>query len=198
MNVGRQVMPRRYFTKLAYDSGNIGYTVSTGLGNHGFRINSLFDPDFSGVGHQPRGFDQLAGLYYNYIVHGCKITVYAQNLSAGQQGVMALTQKTVSSTPTNIREVLESGDTIKKATFTTDRPLVMSRYISLPRLFGVSKDKYRSEGGFGAGVGASPEGQAYCYVSWQNLNETTSTGFNIRAQLKFLCEFFDPRILPTS
>lgn len=42
---------------------------------HIYRTNGLFDPDLTGVGHQPRGFDQLMPLYDNYVVIGAKITV---------------------------------------------------------------------------------------------------------------------------
>jgi hypothetical protein len=41
-----------------------------------FRCNDLYDPDQSGVGHQPRGFDQLlaaAGPYTKFVVHSCDV-----------------------------------------------------------------------------------------------------------------------------
>lgn len=44
-----------------------------------FRANSLFDPDFSGVGHQPLGFDQWTPFYNHYTVIGATITVEAIN-----------------------------------------------------------------------------------------------------------------------
>jgi len=37
-----------------------------------FKANSLFDPDLTGVGHQPTYFDQLAAIYSQYCVLGCK------------------------------------------------------------------------------------------------------------------------------
>ncbi len=39
-----------------------------GVANQNFRLNSVFDPDLSGVGHQPRWFDQLSALYSYYTV----------------------------------------------------------------------------------------------------------------------------------
>lgn len=33
-----------------------------------FRANSIFDPDYTGTGHQPLGMDQLGGLYGRYEV----------------------------------------------------------------------------------------------------------------------------------
>lgn len=41
-----------------------------------FSANSLFDPDVTGAGHQPRGYDQLATMYEYYLVN--KATAYVQ------------------------------------------------------------------------------------------------------------------------
>lgn len=48
---------------------------------HIYQANSISDPDWSGVGHQPRGFDQLMALYDHYTVLGSKITVTFTNVS---------------------------------------------------------------------------------------------------------------------
>lgn len=46
-----------------------------------FRGNSLYDPDYSGVGVQPYGYDQLCPTFYNnYFVKSSKITVYPSTL----------------------------------------------------------------------------------------------------------------------
>jgi len=53
-------------------------TLTTGIGSLGktvYRANSLYDPDQSGVGHQPRGFDQWMLLYNKFVVTRAKITV---------------------------------------------------------------------------------------------------------------------------
>lgn len=42
---------------------------------HNMRANSVFDPNQTGSGHQPMGFDQWAGFYNHYVVVGSKITV---------------------------------------------------------------------------------------------------------------------------
>lgn len=38
-----------------------------------FRMNSCFDPDYTGTGHQPYYFDQLAAVYGGYCVIGSKL-----------------------------------------------------------------------------------------------------------------------------
>ncbi len=46
--------------------------------DHVFSANGMFDPDITGVGHQPIGFDQWMGTFFNhYIVVGSKIHVRA-------------------------------------------------------------------------------------------------------------------------
>lgn len=67
--------PDRLRTKLHYcDVINLAASA----GNPGlwqFRMNSLFDPDYTGTGHQPQWFDQLSAVYAFYRVLGSKITV---------------------------------------------------------------------------------------------------------------------------
>lgn len=50
-----------------------------------FSANGLYDPDITGVGHQPRGFDQLIALYDHYHVTSaqCILTVLQSADQAG-------------------------------------------------------------------------------------------------------------------
>lgn len=64
------------------------FAINPALGSMGyykFRTNSLWDPNYTGSGHQPYGFDTLATLYNRYLVTGAKITVnaYANDALAG-------------------------------------------------------------------------------------------------------------------
>jgi len=43
-------------------------TVADVATSHIFQINSMYDPDLSGVGHQPYQWDQIAPMYSNYRV----------------------------------------------------------------------------------------------------------------------------------
>lgn len=53
-------------------------TLNPGAGQivkHQFAANGCFDPDLTGTGHQPRGFDQWMQNYSHYTVIGSKITI---------------------------------------------------------------------------------------------------------------------------
>jgi hypothetical protein len=62
--------------KLRYsDQINVGNPLGGSVYN--FRANSLYDPNKTGTGHQPLGFDQMAEKYNHYVVLGAKIYVQA-------------------------------------------------------------------------------------------------------------------------
>ena len=66
------VVPDIYSTKLKF--AQVNSEVSSALG-YTFRGNSVYDPQFSTGGLQPKGFDQLKALYNNYRVRGCSLKV---------------------------------------------------------------------------------------------------------------------------
>ena len=49
-------------------------------------MNSLFDPDFTGTGHQPYYFDQFATIYQRYTVIGSKLTATFTPIPAAING----------------------------------------------------------------------------------------------------------------
>lgn len=64
----QNVCKMRYVQRIAIAAG-------PAMVAHLFRANSIFDPDLTGIGHQPMGHDQMVALYNHYTVLGSKITV---------------------------------------------------------------------------------------------------------------------------
>lgn len=64
-----QKVTMRYYTGRGINAGVGGTAVTV------FAANGMYDPDITGVGHQPRGFDELMPLYDHYVVIGVKCTV---------------------------------------------------------------------------------------------------------------------------
>lgn len=70
------VIPRSLVKKFRYVADISIDPIGAGLmQSYIFRANSLYDPDYSGVGHQPYGYDQYVPTLYNHsTVLGSKIT----------------------------------------------------------------------------------------------------------------------------
>ena len=68
--------PQQVITKLRYVMQNANTHVSNIIAEtQQMKMNSCFDPDSTGVGHQPWYFDEYAALYNNYRVIGSTLRV---------------------------------------------------------------------------------------------------------------------------
>lgn len=69
-------LPNRFAAKLRYSATTSINPGAVGIaGVQVFSCNGIYDPDITGVGHQPRGFDQFMTMYDHFCVVGSKITV---------------------------------------------------------------------------------------------------------------------------
>lgn len=86
---------------------NIG--VAGAAATHVYRASDLYDPDFTGVGGQPRGFDQLMLLYDHFTVIGSKITVKFSAMQAAAPVYFAINLKDQATADSQIVTTTESS-----------------------------------------------------------------------------------------
>lgn len=91
VNFGRELYPRLALVHLPYyDYITLvnDVTEDTTYSEYQFRLTSLYDPDLTGTGHQPRGYDQLSTIYTGYLVLGVKYDIeLVYNTDADSGGV---------------------------------------------------------------------------------------------------------------
>lgn len=75
--------PKMMNFKHSYSETLLIQAPSDGFFNQQFSVNGMFDPNTTGIGHQPYYFDTLATLYdqYSVLSSTCKFTFLADSLS---------------------------------------------------------------------------------------------------------------------
>lgn len=191
VNRSLQPFPNRYICKMKY-STNV-YTNST-TGQYVFNLNSLYDPDSTGIGHQPYGYDNLALLYNRYRVISCGWRII--HPIGGFQGpaimLACLPNNDASIVYTDAGEMTENPRTkyIIQNPGGSITPLKGKVYI--PKLVGRTKAQYMADDHYQATVVSSPVEQALLYL--QSFNPATggvATSIPIQVVLEYTVEFFD-------
>jgi hypothetical protein len=81
--VPRAILPPRQTVTVSYSSTATLTEAAAGAGAYRtFTLNNLFDPDFTAVGTQPVGYDQLSNIYSRFRVLRVGIRVTAMGLSS--------------------------------------------------------------------------------------------------------------------
>jgi len=156
-----------------------------------FNMNSVFDPDKTGVGHQPYGYDQLAALFNAYRVYKFKwhlefagandrlhITVLPINGTAIGTG----TQSALAEQPLAVTKAMS---------FSGGFPVKFSGSQYLPRFTGASATQYRTDDRYSSLIGVSPAELMQLYISVYNPTTTTVTT-SMSVTLTYYTEFYDP------
>lgn len=176
--------PRTRVVKMRYVTSVV---LNPGLGTiakHEFRANSIFDPDYTGIGHQPIGHDQWANFYDRYIVIGSKINckyIYDGTVVATPNLIGCYLTSDPNNTPSEGLEIAEQGlgryslvPTVKYAVLGRGTPQLGNTY-SPKKLFNLSNLKDNQQE-YGASYGANPTENAH-YVIWtQNTDATALAG----------------------
>lgn len=180
-------IPDRLFNKYHYATS---ITLSPGLAPaFQFYRNSMFDPDFTGIGHQPWLRDQISALYSRYRCYGFKYSITIQNTNPTDSVRWAIVPINHTGTPTNMDEAWEkpysrSGlltpDTGSKAMVT------VSGYLSAAKVLGTTKAKFSTDDVYASLSGSNPTRQAYLMIACQAGNGTTSVDVRITAKLTML------------
>lgn len=75
-----------------------------------FAANGLYDPNITGVGHQPSGFDQYMALYNEYVVLGSTITVWYTNNDGNNHALAGVFLEDFDTTDSDWRKYVENGN----------------------------------------------------------------------------------------
>jgi len=165
-----------------------------------FNLNSIFDPDRTGTGHQPLGRDQYATLYNRYRVLAVKVKVVfttdATIVTAGQTvGILA---ENSGSAYTNLDAAFEQQGAIHTMCIPGQTKTFRKTY-QLNDVTGVTKTAYKDDR-FQSLMSTSPTEEICLHVLFGSALSAASQagGVKYRVQLDMITELFDPLPLAQS
>lgn len=113
LSVGRMyALPRTLRTTMRYYEYSAALNPGAGgvADQYVFSANGLYDPNITGVGHQPAGFDQLMSFYDHFTVVSSKITVDFQNTDSSNEAIVFLAVRDASTAiGSNLTGNVENG-----------------------------------------------------------------------------------------
>ena len=160
--------PKRKIAYIAYsDSFSLSYGIGGTAATHTFCVNDIFDPDLSGVGHQPLGRDQLADIYGRYQVLAATIRVDFVATASGSAGtaVCGIDCTDDPTAETNRDTLVERPRSVYKMLSDSDSgPATCQVWKKWTLWNDVGATAYNNQGNYGANTGVSPGHRQFFHV----------------------------------
>lgn len=191
---------KSFKTLVRYVDKNIQLNPSTGgiPATHVFSMNGLYDPDITGTGHQPLGFDQFMLMYDHYTVIGSRARVSFSNTDASYHQLVVCQLKDTNTVVATTNEILENGNN-KWATLGTHtsgqsvKNLIIN--CSPNKFFGrkvMQGDKYQGTSG------TNPSDQVYLHLQAGPLEGVDVDIVDVTIEIEYIVVFTEPKQLSQS
>lgn len=219
------MFPKKQLCELTYCAEVNIPNKNAGTAPQIFRLNSIFDPDYTSTGHQPRGHDQWATIYDKYCVIGCKAIV--EPLYGSIVNAPSTLYGYVDDDPTSdgfeVADIIELGMPKTKTQYLIlgqdgDRGAVSRQVkkmvfnVGMKKFFGLSKSTQIMNSqavglaetavnpyGLAADFGANPAKECYLKLHCDNLNYLAETPvIKARVTLKYIVAVYDPKEVGSS
>jgi len=188
------LFPAKTTKRLRYSTNIQLASTSGAVVSYVFAANGLFDPDVTGTGHQPMGFDQMMVQYNHYAVTYAKIKVAFKGISSTK--MTACIRYDGGSTPiTVIDRIVEQGgcaiDNLDATSVNGDQKLLWLS-LDIAKIQGISASALTSDSTLRGDVASNPSELSYFHVQlWDAAGQTGSA--NIDVVLEQTSVFFEPR-----
>lgn len=151
---------------------------------HSFRLCSIYDPDYTGIGHQPRFFDEIATWYDRYKVKFAKITCSFSftNTVQSAQGYVGIHIGCRVPLAGEIINLPETGRLVYRNipahAALTGRVITISRKVNVAKLLG---DTYADNDSLMTG---NPANDVYATIIWSNADANGTQTMDYAVQIE--------------
>lgn len=156
------------------------FVLNPGLGgvvdNYQFRLNSIFDPNFTQIGHQPSAHDQMEPLFEQYVVTDCSYKVKMNNVDGNSTVVCGVYVSDSVNTTANATLIIEQGnvDWQLLGDIGSGHDIVeFSGSVDLPKLMGKARSNYIDGSQYNAAFGSNPADVGFLTI-WGGASDQAS------------------------
>lgn len=175
-------------------------STSGSFAQYTFSCNDLHDPNTTGTGHQPLGYDQWTAFYKSYLVVGAKISIYPSYITSGTQPIYAgiYLDDTVTASG-DYTKLIEQGNT----KYTVINPSLVTKIRKLthhysPKKYWKIKDVIDNRDEYGANFGANPTKEAQWVVWIQSSDLTATSSVRVMVVIDYIVDMSVQIELPQS
>ena len=155
-----------------------------------FRCNSINDPDFTGVGHQPYGHDTYQTIYNFYQVLESTITMTPMATTAGVYGITLTDDSTIQNDYNTIRE-------LKTTNMSTNGARLSGQ--SVVQTFKHNEVWPENHANTDAPFGSNPQQQQFFHCWSEGANSTVDPGStSFLFTITYKCKFYELKDLGQS
>lgn len=186
-------VPDRFLTTLNY-ADNILQTTTTAPASYMFVLNDIYDPNYTGTGHQPLGRDQWALFYSQYRVLSVDIDITMSNTTS--YSVLAgYMLKTDISVTTDMNTAIEKPYSkilvVPPIDTASSNNVLRIRGLRPNKILGLTDAEYRGEQNYSAVMSASPAARApILHLISQCADLLTSVSVRFIVEISYHVELF--------
>jgi len=199
------LFPPKFVKRLVYVETSLTVLGTAGLvGNYFFSANGMYDPNVTGTGHQPMGFDQMMLMYNHFTVTASKISVTAYNNSAS--GLYAACGVYLSPDTTSITDastLIENGFMVWKPVYPITQPgsiVKLNLNCNVGKYFardGPKRNLLEDTDLYGTAA-ANPNDQVYFVVCAFSETGANNASLSFTVEIEYEAIFWEPRKLTQS
>lgn len=174
------------------------FTGTTGVANDRvYSLNNLFDPNTTGVGHQPQGYDQWETFYNRYRVDATEAHMEFPNADSVYGTHITIVGNNSSTAFNDPSVAAESPLAVNKSHSGSGPSTVLNKRFNLADLNGVTREVYRTDDRYQSQFGAGPSEGLYLHIVTCDLNLAPTT-MSYTVLIRYEVTMFDPKQMPLS
>jgi len=154
-----------------------------------FRLNSAFDPDYTGSGTQPYGFDQWSVLYNHYVVEKAAVTCLVEGYNSAPviAGLYTSDDQTI---------LGDAADTVAAGgsyglVHNGSQPTRLELDFDTSKFF--DRRNVATDSELRANVGSNPSEVAFCTLFVQDIARTTGLAVGYVITIDYTVRFMEPK-----